>query len=281
MAISLKHTTQAAGTDAGNGEIRKAQWNEEHALTMATGKLLGRSTASPGAAEEITPGSGLTLANGVLSATDSGSAVDVLIDGTVVASAVPGIEFRGSDFATSVNSDGSVNLSLANPAGSPSTRKLFVVFRPMDNEPSTSNFATLDTRNNHPVLDFDTTTQETAIFSGVLSPAYAGGGLIVEVWWAATSATSGTIGWDVAFERIDESSLDIDSDSFASAQTITAATVPGTSGQVKKTSVTVTDGANMDSLAAGEAFRLRVRRDVANDTATGDAELLRVVVREP
>lgn len=53
MAISLKHTTQAVGTDAGNGEIRKAQWNEEHALTAATNTLLGRATAGTGAVEEI------------------------------------------------------------------------------------------------------------------------------------------------------------------------------------------------------------------------------------
>ena len=66
MAVSLKHTTQAVGTDAGNGEIRKAQWNEEHTLSLATGKLLGRSTAGTGAAEEITPSTGLTLSGGNL-----------------------------------------------------------------------------------------------------------------------------------------------------------------------------------------------------------------------
>lgn len=158
--------------------------------------------------------------------------------------------------------------------------KPFIAFKPVDNEPPATNFATLDARNGHPVLDFDTTTQEAAIFSGVLPLGYAGNGLTVEVFWAATSATTGTVGWDVAFERIDASSLDIDADSFATAQTITAVTVPGTSGQVIKSSVAISNGANIDSLAAGEAFRVRVRRDVANDTATGDAELLRVVVRE-
>lgn len=144
----------------------------------------------------------------------------------------------------------------------------------------TSNFATIDSRNNHPVLDFDTTTQETAYFSGVLPADYAGGGLTVSIFCAATSATTGTIGWDVAIERMDASSLDIDADSFATAQTVTATTVPGTSGQLLKLSVNIANGADMDSLAAGEAFRLRVRRDVTNDTATGDAELLRVMVVE-
>lgn len=41
-------------------------------LTMGTGKLLGRSTASTGAIEEITIGSGLSLSAGTLSATGGG-----------------------------------------------------------------------------------------------------------------------------------------------------------------------------------------------------------------
>jgi len=155
-----------------------------------------------------------------------------------------------------------------------------IAFRPVDNEPPTSNYATLDTRNNRPVLDFDTTTQEAAIFTGVMPNGYAGGGLTVTIFCALTSATSGTVGWDVAFERTQASTDDIDSDSFATAQTVTAVTVPGTSGHVLAMSVNVANGADMDSIAAGELFRLRVRRDVATDTATGDAELLAVSIKE-
>lgn len=158
--------------------------------------------------------------------------------------------------------------------------KPFIRFRPNDNEAPTSNYATPDTRNSRPVLEFDTSTQEAAIFSGVLPVAYAGGGLTVEVYFAADTATTGTIGWDAAIERIDASSLDTDTDNFASAQTITAATVPATSGQILKTSCTFTSGAQMGGLLAGEAFRLRIRRDVANDTAAGDAQLFYVVMRE-
>jgi hypothetical protein len=69
MAVSLTHTTVAAGTDAGNGEIAKAEWNENHTLTMATARLLGRTTASAGAVEEISAGTGLTLSSGSLSVT--------------------------------------------------------------------------------------------------------------------------------------------------------------------------------------------------------------------
>ena len=155
-----------------------------------------------------------------------------------------------------------------------------LIFRPQDNEPPSSNFATLDLRNGHPTLDFDTTTQETAIFSAVMPRHYAGGGVTVYVHHAATSATSGTIGWDVAFERIGDSQQDIDSDGFATARTVTAATVPATSGHVDINSVAFTDGAQMDSVAVGELFRVRVRRDVSNDTATGDAELVAIEIKE-
>lgn len=160
------------------------------------------------------------------------------------------------------------------------TGQTLCVFRAGDNEPPASNYATVDTRNGHLVLDFDDTTQEAALFTGVLPRNYASGGITVYLHWAATSATTGTVGWDVAFERIGAGSQDLDADGFATAQTVTAAAVDGTSGNVKITNVAVTDGANIDSIAVGEAFRLRVRRDVANDTAVGDAELLAVELKE-
>jgi len=160
------------------------------------------------------------------------------------------------------------------------TGNTLCTFMPQDNEPPTSNPATLDTRNLHPVLDFDTTTQEIAIFSGILPQHYAGGGITVYIHYAMSTATTGTCGWDVSFERIGDGSQDIDSDGFASAQTITAVTVPGTSGNVDIVNVAVTDGANMDSIAVGEVFRVRLRRDVANDSAAGDAEFKGLELRE-
>lgn len=154
------------------------------------------------------------------------------------------------------------------------------VFAALDAEFPASNYATLDTRNNHAVLDFDTTTQETVYFTGVLPRNYGGGGITAYLHWMATSATSGTGGWDIAFERMADAGDDLDADSFATAQTVTAATVPGTSGVVKVTSVALSNGANIDSLAVGDAFRLRVRRDVANDSASGDLELIALELKE-
>lgn len=153
-------------------------------------------------------------------------------------------------------------------------------FFPADNEPPASNNATFDTRNAHPVLAFDDTTQQAAVFTGILPRNYGGGGITVYAHWAAATAVTGTIGWVVDFERIGAAAQDIDSDGFASTQTITAATVDATSGNVSITNVAVSNGANIDSIAVGETFRVRIKRDVANDTAVGPAQLLGVELKE-
>lgn len=156
-----------------------------------------------------------------------------------------------------------------------------LIFTPQQNVPPTSNPATFDTRNNHLVLDFDATTNESAVFEGVMPQHYAGTtGVTVLVHYAMASATSNTIDWDAAFERIGDQQLDIDSDSFAAANSTDNTTVPSTSGLVDVVSITFTDGADMDSVAAGEAFRLKITRDAASDDATGDAELVAVEIQE-
>jgi len=152
---------------------------------------------------------------------------------------------------------------------------------PSVNVPPSSNYATLNLRNGHLVLDFDDTTQESAFFPLIMPRNYGGGGITAYLHWMAKTAVAGTGGWDVTFERDADAGDDMDADSFATAQTVTAATVPGTSGVIKVTNVAITAGAaGTDSIAAGDAFRLRIRRDVANDTAVGDLQLLAVELKE-
>ena len=148
---------------------------------------------------------------------------------------------------------------------------------PTDASFPTSDYATLDTRNTHPVLDFDTSTSESVYFRGVMPDNYDGEGITVQTWWTATTETSGTVGWLVSIEKM--TGLDIDGDSFASAQTITAVTVSATNGTIQTSSVNISDGANMGSLAAGDLFRVRISRDTANDTMANDAELHMVEMR--
>jgi len=155
-----------------------------------------------------------------------------------------------------------------------------VSFTPQCNEPPASNFATLDTRNGHPILDFDDTTNESAIFRGVMPRCYGGGGVTVYLHFAMTSAEADTVDIDVAFERIGDQQLDIDGDSFADVNSVDNTTVPGTTGLVDIVSIPFTNGEDMDSVAAGEGFRLKVTRDAASDDATGDMELLFVEIKE-
>ena len=59
MTVSLKHTFTSAKADGGDATlVQPSNWNAEHTLTCATGKLLGRSSAGTGAVEEITAPSG-------------------------------------------------------------------------------------------------------------------------------------------------------------------------------------------------------------------------------
>ncbi|HWA45248.1 MAG TPA: hypothetical protein VHA10_18655 [Hypericibacter adhaerens] len=154
------------------------------------------------------------------------------------------------------------------------------VFTPYQNEPPASNYATLSLRNGHPLLQFDATTTEAAVFTGIMPQNYANTtGVTVFVVASLTTATTGTLGWSILFERMD-SATDIDSDSYAPVQAITASTVPATLGQPLTLSVAVPKGTNLDSIVAGDTFRMRIERDTTNDTATGDAELLAIELRE-
>ena len=154
-----------------------------------------------------------------------------------------------------------------------------IVFGPLNNEPPSTNFATLDFRNGHPVLDFDGSTNESAIFSGVMPRHYGGAGITVYLHYAMTSDTTNDVDLDVAFERIGDQQQDIDSDGFATAQSVDNTTVPSTSGNVDVVSIAFTQ-AQSDNVAAGEAFRIKVTRDATNDTSTTDLELLAVELKE-
>ena len=153
-------------------------------------------------------------------------------------------------------------------------------FLPFNNEPPAANYATLDTRNYHPCLDFDATTNEYAVFSAVMPRNYAGGGLTVYLHYAMSSAEADTIDWDAAFERIGDEVLDIDGDSFAAVQSVDNTTVPGTTGLVDIVNIAFANGAEMDSIAVGELFRIKIDRDAVSDTAAGDAELVAVEIKE-
>ena len=147
-------------------------------------------------------------------------------------------------------------------------------------ETPASNYGSLAVVNNQAVLEFDAATDETVYFSGVLPAQYGGGGLTVSLVWTSATATSGNCVWDVAVER-QEAGHAIGADAFAAQQSVTDAS-PGTAGNLEYATIAFTNGAQMDSLAVNERFRLSVMRDANEgaDTMTGDARLVAVFLRE-
>ena len=135
-------------------------------------------------------------------------------------------------------------------------------------------------RNNHATISFDDgvdVTLEQIIFEGVIPEDYDGGDIVTDLWSTAETATTGVLGYNVQIERIG-TVLDIDADSFASAQS-GSATVSGTSGIATLISITFTN-AQADGITAGDPFRVLVTRNTAvGSDHADDAELLRLGIR--
>lgn len=156
-----------------------------------------------------------------------------------------------------------------------------LIFTPLHNEPPSSAFATYDWRNRHPTLDFDAATDESAIFTAIMPRHYAGGGITVYLHLTDSNDNNPAHQsyWDVAFERM--TGLDLDGDSFAAAQSGHVGP-NGTVGVPVALAIPFADGAEMDSVAAGEPFRLKVTRDADNgsDDWINDVELLGIELKE-
>lgn len=160
------------------------------------------------------------------------------------------------------------------------TKPSLAIFTP-PGEPPTSNYATFDTRNQHPVLDFDAATDESIMWTSIMPRSYGGGGVTVYLHITDTNDTNAAHAsyWDVCFERL--TAQDVDSDGFAAVQS-NHVHPNGTSGIPVICTITFTDGAQMDSVTAGDLYRIKVTRDANNgsDDWANDAELLAVEIVE-
>lgn len=145
-------------------------------------------------------------------------------------------------------------------------------------------------RSDVPTLSFDATTNQVAIFQGVMPAHYAGGGVTLTVGVVSTTAT-GDMSFGAAFRSNTD---DVDNlgavgtdpsglKTFAAPnlnQAIDAATV---AGEVKYFTITFTDGADMDSVATGELFHLLLYRDAqdaTNDDMAAAAQVVFAVLDE-
>ena len=151
--------------------------------------------------------------------------------------------------------------------------------------PSAS-YATLDTHAGASndlisVLDYDAAADESAVFPGFMPGHYGAGGITVTLGWMSAAATSGVCVWNVGFKSVTDDADDLDTKAFAAVNP-GSATTASAAGEVDYFDITFTDGADMDSVAAGEYFRMIVTRDAdsSSDTLVGDAELVFVHIKE-
>lgn len=136
---------------------------------------------------------------------------------------------------------------------------------------------------NRPYLAFDDTAVEAAHSQPFRMPtAYTGSGTLkADIYYIMASATSNKVDFEACVEAVTAAdAVDLDStESFDSVNSGNA-TVPGTAGYLGLITITLT---NKDSVAAGDMVRLKLERDAddgTDDTASGDARVLLVVIRE-
>lgn len=143
--------------------------------------------------------------------------------------------------------------------------------------------ASIQRRNGHMLIGFNDNGDDKVDFEFIMPQHYAGTtGVTVYIYWiSGTGGVNGDVIWDISFERHEDDAFDLDSDGFAAANSVTDAAA-SVVGEISVASVAFTDGADMDSVAAGESFRMRVSRDAdnASDTHTGGAQIVRVEIRE-
>jgi len=159
------------------------------------------------------------------------------------------------------------------------TKEVHVSLDPDAFIPDTTNPPDRGIVQNRAFMGFDDTTDETAYSKAFRMPSgYGGGALTAVITYFMASATSGTAGFDVAVEAVtDGDTLDLDSASSFDTDNTDSETVPGTAGHVSQLTISLS---NDDGVVAGDSVRLRINRDAAGDTATGDARVLWVSLVE-
>ena len=226
-------------------------------LTQATGKLLGRTTASTGAIEEITIGGGLSLASGNLTAT-----ADVVGPAGAVDSRIAAFDTTTGKLLK----DGGKTIADINPIG-PQT--IFVPAGAMI--PSATNgcapLATVEISAGQPdvsTADFDPATEQYAQFSVAMPKSWNNGTLTAQFIWshAATTTNFGVVWGAQALAVSDGDALGA---SFGTAQTVTDTGGTTDTLYISAATPAITVGG---SPATGDQVFFRVYRKAADASDT-------------
>ena len=122
-----------------------------------------------------------------------------------------------------------------------------------------------------PVWSFSGTSAEYLDFDFVLGSNYGGAGITVRIKWSADTANTDVVTLQAAIRRIADDAEQT-SASHTYVYNVTSDTVANVLKEVKYSEIDFTNGADMDSWAAGELGRVRLLRDPAHgsDNMSGD-----------
>jgi hypothetical protein len=164
-----------------------------------------------------------------------------------------------------------------------------VAWRALDAELPIDEFALFDTIQVNqvglhdplmPILVFEDGVNRYAHFGAVMPKHYTGNGINVELVWSSIQTTGNCV-WIVSFKRIQDGVTDLDTAIFGNETFITPTTNAG-ANVVDYDTIAVSDGANMNNIAAGEFFKMELIRDgdSGSDTLAGDANLSAIIITE-
>jgi hypothetical protein len=133
---------------------------------------------------------------------------------------------------------------------------------------------------NFPVsgLAYDASADEFAVWK-FRAVEYGSGNLTLDIEWYADTASANDVVWGAQIAVITPNSdtQDVETDAFATANTVTDTHLATTGQRVHRATITIS---NLDSLAADDLVFLKIYRDAdnASDDMTGDAILLLATV---
>lgn len=228
--------------------------------TMTTARLLGRTTASTGAIEEISIGGNLTLSAGSLNLSTTAA----------LATGVTAVLQSTGDNSTKVATTSFVQQELA----AAKRRMMPIMAAAMTpnttNGPSAGSVELTTNKNMLVTQDYDTTTAESAQFCVPMPESWNEGTITFKPLWTAASG-SGGVAWGLQGVAIsDDDTMDV---AFGTQVVVTDTFITANDLHVGAESTAVTISG---SPAAGDLVNFKVQRVVSNgsDTLAVDAKLI-------
>lgn len=120
---------------------------------------------------------------------------------------------------------------------------------------------------------------DVTMFRGLVPRNYTSGGITAAVHWASGTTSTGSIGWALSFERSNDANHKISVDAFATCQIAAPIVSTATCYQLTTSSLAIASGSALDSLTAGDLFRLRVSA-ASSDGNSANRRLIGIELRE-